>query len=131
MWECHKCHEKIEDSFAACWNCGTSMDGMEDPAFRRAAGAEPGEGTPPARELVCSKCGSQEVIPCVRIRDRGEGNFGGDLQVEVYENPSALIFKGAHAGTLRASICGNCGCAELYVSNPQELLEIYRSNKPT
>ena len=51
------------------------------------------------------------------------------LEVEVYENPAALLFKGTHAGTLTASICGRCGYAELYVSNPAELLAAYRRGK--
>src|SRR5262245_36940275 len=37
MWECQKCHERHEDSFAVCWNCGTSADGVEDPNFESAS----------------------------------------------------------------------------------------------
>jgi hypothetical protein len=33
MWQCRKCGENIEDSFDACWSCGTSRDGVEDPVF--------------------------------------------------------------------------------------------------
>jgi hypothetical protein len=40
MWECKKCHESVEDTFDACWNCGTSVDGVEDPSFQQAEGAE-------------------------------------------------------------------------------------------
>jgi hypothetical protein len=36
MWKCKKCHEEVEDSFAVCWNCGTSKEGIEDPSFRKA-----------------------------------------------------------------------------------------------
>ena len=36
MWTCIKCGEKHEDTFDDCWNCGTSRDGTENPAFRRA-----------------------------------------------------------------------------------------------
>jgi hypothetical protein len=36
VWECTKCRERIEDSFDACWKCGTSMEGIEDPSFRAA-----------------------------------------------------------------------------------------------
>jgi hypothetical protein len=36
MWRCLKCGEEHEDSFAACWNCGTSKDAVEDAAFPRA-----------------------------------------------------------------------------------------------
>ena len=28
-WECSNCHEKVEDSFDACWKCGRSKDGLE------------------------------------------------------------------------------------------------------
>ena len=27
MWKCQKCGEEIEDTFDACWNCGTGRDG--------------------------------------------------------------------------------------------------------
>lgn len=33
MWRCQKCGEGIEDPFDACWACGTSRDGAEDPRF--------------------------------------------------------------------------------------------------
>lgn len=36
MWTCIKCGEEHEDTFDDCWNCGTSRDGTENPAFRRA-----------------------------------------------------------------------------------------------
>ena len=36
MWKCAKCSEKVDDDFEVCWNCGTSSEGIEDPAFRRA-----------------------------------------------------------------------------------------------
>jgi hypothetical protein len=80
--------------------------------------------------MVCPRCGSRDVIPGVRIVDRGHGNVKRDLQVEIYENPTALLFKGTHAGTLTAAICGACGHVELSVANPQELLEIYRRSRP-
>ncbi len=35
MWQCGKCHETIGDSFDACWNCGTSKEGQENPDFKR------------------------------------------------------------------------------------------------
>jgi len=39
MWQCVKCHERLEDNFDVCWNCGTSRDGTEDPAFGKENGA--------------------------------------------------------------------------------------------
>jgi hypothetical protein len=122
MWECEKCNQANEDSFDACWKCGTPKNA----AAETQAGTRESQPAPP---LVCSRCGSHEVIPNVRIVDRGDGNMRRDLQVELYENPDAFIFKGAHAGTLSASICGSCGYIEIRVSNPQELLTAYKKSK--
>ena len=34
MWNCPKCGESSDDTFAVCWHCGTDRDGNEDPGFR-------------------------------------------------------------------------------------------------
>jgi hypothetical protein len=66
MWQCGKCTEKVEDNFDLCWNCGTSKEGVEDPAFKRegtgvdtsvrkgvaADRAAPSEAPPPAVTLA-------------------------------------------------------------------------------
>jgi hypothetical protein len=41
MWTCPKCHSKVDPSFDVCWNCGTSVDGVEDPTFVKADDAGP------------------------------------------------------------------------------------------
>ena len=41
MWYCTQCGEEIEDTFEACWNCGTGEDGIVDYDFRPAE--PPGE----------------------------------------------------------------------------------------
>jgi hypothetical protein len=33
MWTCSRCGEKVDDGFAVCWACGTSVDGVQDPHF--------------------------------------------------------------------------------------------------
>ncbi len=33
MWDCPKCHAKVDPSFEVCWQCGTSKDGVPDPSF--------------------------------------------------------------------------------------------------
>ena len=38
MWICPKCDESNEDTFDACWKCGTTPAGVEDPAFGRQSG---------------------------------------------------------------------------------------------
>jgi hypothetical protein len=39
MWKCPRCGEKVESGFEVCWSCGTSKDGIADPAFVREGGA--------------------------------------------------------------------------------------------
>jgi hypothetical protein len=41
MWTCPKCGATMEDAFDACWQCGTSIEGVEDPTFVRADDAPP------------------------------------------------------------------------------------------
>ncbi len=53
--------------------------------------------------LLCPQCGSDEVMPRVRIADRGESNARYDLQVEVQRRPNALLFKRPEHANLRAS----------------------------
>ncbi len=36
MWQCVKCHERLEENFDVCWSCGTSREGIEDASFRKA-----------------------------------------------------------------------------------------------
>src|SRR5262245_48535517 len=33
VWTCPKCATAVEDSFEVCWQCGTALEGTEDPAF--------------------------------------------------------------------------------------------------
>ena len=83
-----------------------------------------------AEDNACYMCGSDKIIPHVRIVDRAHSNMRRDLEVEVYEKPDALLFKGTHRSTLTARICGSCGYTEMFVSNPQELWSTYRSKRP-
>ena len=80
-------------------------------------------------EIKCSKCGSDEVIPEVKIVDHGYMDSKHDLAIELHGKPNALIFKDTRKGTLRATVCGRCGKVELSVENPQELWEIYKRNE--
>jgi hypothetical protein len=33
MWTCPKCREEVDSAFEICWQCGTTIDGLEDPTF--------------------------------------------------------------------------------------------------
>jgi hypothetical protein len=46
MWKCPRCGEKVDPGFDVCWSCGTTRDGIENPAFVRegeSARADPPE----------------------------------------------------------------------------------------
>jgi hypothetical protein len=71
MWQCVKCREEVEENFDACWNCGTSRDGTEDPYFRKtedvapkAFHEQPTATTATGREvatnpIMCLRCNSE------------------------------------------------------------------------
>lgn len=56
-WNCPKCSETVEDSFAVCWSCGTSQDGVEDPEFE--SEREPDSGT----EVERAPLTARQAIP--------------------------------------------------------------------
>ncbi len=76
--------------------------------------------------MKCGRCGSEKVMPNLRIRDRYTAE---DLEVEVEANPDAMIFKKAHKEPLRATVCGECGNVGLSVENPEALWETYTQAK--
>ena len=74
--------------------------------------------------LLCTRCGSDAVIPRVRVLDRDEGGTR-DLQVEVQRRPNAMLFKRPERSTVSAQVCGACGHVELYAEAPRALYTAY------
>ncbi len=79
--------------------------------------------------MKCGRCGSEKVMPNLRIRDRYDAGVGHDLEVEVEGNPDAKIFKKTHREALKATVCGECGNVGLSVENPQALWDTYTQRK--
>ena len=75
--------------------------------------------------LRCTRCGSEDLIPRVRVAERGDGNNRYDLQVEVQRRPNAVLFKRPERASLWAQVCGTCGHAELFVEAPGALWTAY------
>jgi RNA polymerase subunit RPABC4/transcription elongation factor Spt4 len=73
---------------------------------------------------ACPRCGASDLIPSAAVFDKGEGS-DGVLKAGFDKKPNALFFRGRVAQALKASICGKCGHAELYVENPQSLYQDY------
>jgi hypothetical protein len=70
---------------------------------------------------VCSKCGSESVIPRLRVVERGEDGNRHDVQLEVQRRPSAMFFKRPERSKLLARVCGDCGHVEIYADAPRKL----------
>lgn len=66
--------------------------------------------------MKCLQCGSSRIVTNARVVDRGHEDLGQQLKIEVFGNPEAWIFKDAHAGTLKANVCADCGFVMLSVS---------------
>ena len=71
--------------------------------------------------LLCPRCNSDEVIPRVRVAERGDDNMRYDLQVEVQRRPNAFLFKRPERVDLTARVCCACGYTELYADAPRAL----------
>ncbi len=77
--------------------------------------------------LTCKQCGSDKVIPGVALLDAyGDGGLWRKPQeVRVEANPAAWFFTGTETGSLMVRVCGDCGHAELYVTNHRALYDAY------
>jgi formate dehydrogenase assembly factor FdhD len=76
--------------------------------------------------LHCIRCGSDAVIPRVRVVERDEGGTRQDVQVEVQRRPNAMLFKRPERSPISAQVCGACGHAEFYVESPRALYAAYQ-----
>lgn len=129
-WTCANCSAIVPGNFGMCWQCQTTRSAVASKHTvanaRPLTTSEPTELPPIVAKaaLICSKCGSEDVIPNVRILDKNQGS-NTSLELVVEGNPAALIFKDPLSGQLLATICGRCGHAELRVNNPAELLAQY------
>src|SRR5690349_6763261 len=100
------------------------MLGAADASGRQSLPMSAGESTMPD-PTRCARCGSDSMIPRVRVLDRDEGGSRRDLQVEVQRRPNAMLFKRPERSTVSAQVCGACGYAELYVEAPHALYAAY------
>ena len=81
----------------------------------------------PERALTprCLKCGSDSMVPDVRVIDRGDQNVRQATEVGLQTNPQALLFKGEVRVGTRAQVCGECGFVEVYATDPPALWDAY------
>ena len=75
--------------------------------------------------MQCLQCGSDKIMPNLRIHDRHRGYHDDWIGIEIMDKPDALIFKGTHKEYIRATVCGECGDVRLTVDNPKGLWQTY------
>lgn len=73
----------------------------------------------------CLRCGSDSVIPDVRLIDRGESDMRKPQELGVQKNPSALMFKDEVRVPTRAQVCADCGFVEVYAVDPDALWQAH------
>jgi hypothetical protein len=79
MWECPKCHEKVDEQFDVCWSCGTTADGVENPGFLDESGAsEPGPEQQevagvPEHLVTIARCSLPAEAYAIRLRLESAG----------------------------------------------------------
>jgi hypothetical protein len=85
MWTCPKCGTKVDPTFEVCWACGTTADGVEDPAFVPADADMPKEspldldmpeGDQPIPEPATPLSG--ELVECYAALDLMQAKFLAD-----------------------------------------------------
>lgn len=63
MWTCSNCGSTVDDVFDACWNCGTSREGVADPSFVRA------DDSGPIEDPAVDGLGVHVVDPASSVHD--------------------------------------------------------------
>ena len=79
----------------------------------------------PDSPLRCLRCGSDSVIPDVRLIDVGEGDSRKPQEVGVQKNPDALLFKDEIRVQMQAQVCADCGFVEAYAVDPEALWQAH------
>jgi len=103
MWTCATCGEQIEDTFDACWKCGTSKDGVADPGF--AADAGPSSDPIGKHPIHCPRC--EQALTYMGTKKFHEGARWGAL------GDIGELF--VHKEAFDVYCCPVCGRVEFFV----------------
>jgi uncharacterized protein YbaR (Trm112 family) len=93
----------VEDSFDVCWKCGTTKEGVSDPAFQ--AVTTPSAPPAAASPLVCPRCDQPlQYVGRKRFHEGTNWGFFGEV--------GELFVKREHFDVY---VCPRCGRVEFFV----------------
>lgn len=105
MWICSKCGARVEPSFATCWRCGTTYQGVEDPDFLPADQAPPVDDPGAFLKLDAGKVAdADDAGPPIELADC----FGSNVVAEAQFVANQLNLEGIPA-TLQNAHHGGVG----------------------
>jgi len=129
-WTCTKCGETVDAGFLVCWSCGTSIEGVEDPAFGSAEETDLGDDESPAVTFLDNDLDEPSPGPaprtCLRCQSPLEPGFVADFQQGSSMTPSSWVagtpqpsfWTGTWTGDRRYPIqafrCTRCGHLEFW-----------------
>ena len=76
----------------------------------------------------CIKCASTEIVLKARVIGEEQGSEQ-DQRLRVDANPDAFFFTHPSHSKVKACVCGNCGDAEFYATDPTTLFEAWRRSQ--
>ncbi len=109
MWTCANCGEVSEESFDACWKCGTTRDGTPPvhPEVYQ-PDTENAEPTGPAYETPCPICGAASY---------SWGDVQGHYPL-IYKDQTDSMLKKifSYSGhSIKTRLCQTCGNLQLFL----------------
>lgn len=78
--------------------------------------------------MNCKKCGSNKIIPDLRIRDHAHGNVEKNLSNYI-QKTDPTFFNKLEQGEIKAQICCGCENVELTINDTDALWEAYKKSK--
>lgn len=73
----------------------------------------------------CLRCGSDSVIPDVRVLSLDSNGAHNVLELGVRKNPAALLMKGEVRSKTRAQVCADCGFVETFAVDAEALWQAH------
>jgi hypothetical protein len=142
--KCPKCKKKFQGRSKICRDCGSILDDVESLPEEPRSSVPPVEatlevlvdpdvvedvstapGSPPAaeepRRQACARCGSEKVIPDVKLIGRPQGAQGAGARLK----RPPFVFKDRIAREIGADICGECGHVELRAQHAGAIYQDY------